>query len=90
MTLTESIVEDAALSWFGELGYEVEHGPQMALAEPTAEGGTCGEVVLAGRLREALRQSYLASNQFRTHATLRYTLLPMLLSGELRVQRSTN
>jgi hypothetical protein len=27
MSLNESIVEDAALEWFGELGYAVGHGP---------------------------------------------------------------
>jgi type I restriction enzyme R subunit len=54
MTLTESIVEDAALTWFGELGYAVGHGPQMAPGEPAAERGAFGEVVLAGRLRGAL------------------------------------
>jgi hypothetical protein len=27
MSLNESIVEDAALAWFGELGYAVGHGP---------------------------------------------------------------
>jgi type I restriction enzyme R subunit len=37
MSLTESIVEDAALTWFGELGYAVVHGPQMAPGEPAAE-----------------------------------------------------
>jgi len=56
MTLTESIVEDAALTWFGELGYAVGHGPQMAPGEPAAERDSFGGVVLAGRLREALRQ----------------------------------
>ena len=30
MSLNESIVEDAALEWFGELGYEVGHGSQLA------------------------------------------------------------
>ena len=30
MGLNESIVEDAALEWFGALGYEFRHGPQMA------------------------------------------------------------
>jgi hypothetical protein len=30
MSLNESIVEDAALEWFEELGYAVEHGPQVA------------------------------------------------------------
>ena len=33
----DSIVEDAALEWFGELGYAVGHGPQMAPGEPAAE-----------------------------------------------------
>jgi len=56
MSLTESIVEDAALTWFGELGYAVGHGPQMAPGEPAAERDSFGEVVLVGRLREALRR----------------------------------
>jgi type I restriction enzyme R subunit len=55
-SLTESIVEDAALTWFGELGYAVGHGPQMAPGEPAAERDSFGEAVLVGRLREALRQ----------------------------------
>ncbi len=55
MNLKESIVEDAALEWFGELGYAIGHGPP----------------------------------QSRTLATLRDTLLPKLLSGELRVEGTT-
>ena len=54
MSLNESIVEDAALEWFGELGYEVGHGPQLAPSEPAAERDTFGDVVLVGRLREAI------------------------------------
>ena len=34
--MDESVVEDAVLSWVGELGYGVGHGPQMAPAEPAA------------------------------------------------------
>jgi type I restriction enzyme R subunit len=45
MSLNESIVEDAALTWFGELGYAVGHGPQMAPGEPAAERELFGEVV---------------------------------------------
>lgn len=65
MSLNESIVEDAALEWFGELGYAVGHGPHLAPGEPAAEPACAlhadrrdsfGEVVLAGRLREAIRQ----------------------------------
>jgi hypothetical protein len=33
MSLTESIVEDAALTWFGELGYAVGHGPKLSLGK---------------------------------------------------------
>ena len=48
--LNESIVEDAALEWFGELGYEVGHGPHPAPSGPTAERESFGEVVLVRRL----------------------------------------
>ena len=37
MTLNESIVEDAALEWFGELGYAVGQVPHLAPGEPAAE-----------------------------------------------------
>jgi type I restriction enzyme R subunit len=56
MSLNESIVEDAALEWFGELGYAVGHGPQLAPGEPAAERDSFSEVVLVGRLREAIRR----------------------------------
>ena len=54
MSLNESHVEDAALEWFGELGYAVGHGPHLAPGEPAAERDSFGEVVLVGRLREAI------------------------------------
>ena len=56
MSLNESHVEDAALEWFGELGYAVGHGPQLAPGEAAAERDSFGEVVMAGRLREAIRR----------------------------------
>jgi hypothetical protein len=34
MSLNESMFEDAALTWFGELGYAVGHGPHLA---PTSQ-----------------------------------------------------
>ena len=55
-SLNESIVEDAALEWFGELGYAVGHGPHLAPGEPAAERDGFGDVVLVGRLREAIRR----------------------------------
>jgi type I restriction enzyme R subunit len=64
MALHASIIEDAALEWFGELGYAVGHGPQMAPGEhaegtltPALSQGereSYGDVVLVGRLREAI------------------------------------
>jgi len=56
MSLNESIVEDAALEWFGELGYAVGHGPHLAPSEPAAERDSFGDVVLVGRLRDAIRR----------------------------------
>ena len=51
---TESTVEDAALDWLHELGYAILHGPELAPGEPAAERETYGDVLLQGRLREAL------------------------------------
>ena len=54
--LNESIVEDAALAWFAELGYAIGHGPHLAPGEPAAERNSFGDVVLLGRLRDAIRR----------------------------------
>jgi type I restriction enzyme R subunit len=53
---TESVVEDAALSWLESLGYEVLHGPEIAAGELGAERSDPNyrDVVLEGRLRQAL------------------------------------
>ena len=56
MALDESMVEDAALEWFEELGYAVGHGPHIAPGEPVAERDSFGAVVLMERLRAALRR----------------------------------
>ncbi len=56
MSLNQSIVEDAALEWFGELGYQIGNGPQLAPYEPAAERGSFGAVMLVERLREAIRR----------------------------------
>ena len=54
MSLHESHVEDAALEWFEELGYAVALGPHLAPGEPAAERASFGDVVLVGRLRDAI------------------------------------
>ncbi|TYO98698.1 type I restriction enzyme R subunit [Geothermobacter ehrlichii] len=53
---TESVVEDAALAWLESLGYEIRHGPEIAVGEPDAErvAPNYRDVVLEGRLRQAL------------------------------------
>jgi type I restriction enzyme R subunit len=56
VSLNESIVEDAALAWFGELGYAVGHGPHLAPGEAAAERDSFGDVVLVGRLRQAIHR----------------------------------
>ena len=56
MSLNESIVEAAALEWFGELGYAIGHGPDMAPGEPASERVSFAEVVLVARLRDAIRR----------------------------------
>jgi len=48
--ITESIVEEAALSWFEELGYAVLSGPDIAPGELFSERGSYGDVILEGRL----------------------------------------
>ena len=56
MSLNESVVEDAALTWFGELGDAVGHRPQLAPGESAGERDSFGEVVLAGRAHGAIRR----------------------------------
>ncbi len=87
-TLNESIVEDAALEWFGELGYAVGHGPDFGPNEPAAERDSFGEVVLAGRLRESIQRLNPAIPS-RALASLRDTLLPKLLCGEISPRQTS-
>jgi type I restriction enzyme R subunit len=51
---TESVVEDAALRWLKDLGYEVMLGSDIAPDMPAAEREHYGQVVLEYRLRQAL------------------------------------
>ena len=53
-TFTESVVEDAALTWLAGLGWAVKHGPEIAPGELSAERSDYGQVVLEQRLRDAL------------------------------------
>ncbi|MBD3672765.1 MAG: type I restriction endonuclease subunit R [Planctomycetaceae bacterium] len=53
-TFNENTVEEAALSWFDELGYSTLHGQDIAPGEPGAERQSYNDVVLMGRLRDAI------------------------------------
>jgi len=96
MPLNESILEDAALAWFRELGYAVGHGPvfaglrrarpSLAPGEPAAEPDSFSEVELVGRLREAIRRLNPAIPRIISTAP-RDAPLPKLVSRELSVVR---
>jgi type I restriction enzyme R subunit len=52
--ISENTVESAALEWFSDLGYVTENGPKVAPGEGGAERAAYSEVLLVGRLRDAL------------------------------------
>ena len=54
LVIAESDVEDAALDWLEDLGWQVSHGPDNAPDTPNSERTDYGEVVLEWRLRNAL------------------------------------
>jgi hypothetical protein len=68
MPLTESIVKDTALTWFGKLGYAVGHGPHRALGELASARGTLGGIVLAERLRRPMVRLNAAIPEPHTHS----------------------
>ncbi len=53
-SITESIVEEAALAWLAAMGWNTAHGPDIAPDTPGAERADYGDVVLEGRMRDAL------------------------------------
>jgi len=98
---TESVVEDAALAWLGNLGYAVLHGPDISPGGDTLtlplsqrEREHYSDVVLERCLRQALAHlnpdppHEALEDAFRklTLAALCDTLLPKLISGELRIK----
>jgi type I restriction enzyme R subunit len=54
--LCEDTIEQAALSWLAELGYLVLSGSLIAPGEPESERESFADVVLADRLRDAIRR----------------------------------
>ena len=54
--VTESVVEQAALGWLENLGWEILHGPEIAPDMTAAEREDYGQVALTERLLDALRR----------------------------------
>lgn len=54
--MDERDVEIAALGWFQDLGYRLEHGPTIAPGQVGAERDSFAQVLLLGRLREAIQR----------------------------------
>jgi len=52
----EAAVEDAALEYFADIGYQTAYGPNLDPGEQGAERDAFDQVVLLGRLRSALRR----------------------------------
>ena len=56
MTLSESTIESAILDWLGSLGYSVGRGPDFSPGGAGAERESFTDVVLVGRLRDAVER----------------------------------
>ena len=54
MRLTESVVEDAAIDYLSDVGYDYLHGSVIAHDGESPERSCYGDVILADRLRAAL------------------------------------
>lgn len=54
MPLTEADVEQAALNWLSNLGWQTAHGPDIAPNAPNTERADYAQVVLDGYLRDTL------------------------------------
>ena len=86
--LDESVVEEAALSWFKELGYAIAHAPHLAPGEIAAERSSFCDVVLVGRLRDAIARLNPAIPSDAREEALRKVLrhdAPSLVGEQSRV-----
>src|SRR5262245_55371849 len=54
--MTEDDLEELALTWFQDSGWEYRHGPDIAPDGDSSERTDYRQVVLIGRLREALQR----------------------------------
>ncbi|MCR9291857.1 MAG: type I restriction endonuclease subunit R [bacterium] len=90
MFLNESTVEQAAISWFADLGYAKAHGPEIAPGEPGEERATFEQVFLQRRLEEAIaRLNPNIPAEAREHAirSLLRTDSPSLVANNRKFHR---
>ena len=78
--LAESTLEEVALSWLADLGYAVLHGQEIARWINVAERESFDR-----RVSQLVDRIGLDARTSRTLAAMRGSLLPKLLSGEIRV-----
>ena len=74
--VAESDVEELALLHFAQLGYEVVRGADIAPDEPASERATYEDVVLRGRLEEALHRFNPDVSPAAIQEALRRVLVP--------------
>ena len=55
-TIAESHVEEAALAWLEEIGYATASGPDLAPEGRAPERASYGDILLAGRVKAAIRR----------------------------------
>jgi len=54
--INEATVEESLLDWLREIGYTTAHGPDLAPGGPAQERDDYSQVILTGRLREAIER----------------------------------
>ena len=91
MSIYESHVEEEMLGWFEDLGYEVVHGPELAPDGARPERKNYKQVLLDGRLRDALHRlnpNFPAAAVADAVSVMLGTGLPGLLAANREVQRA--
>jgi len=98
--ITESAIEEFAIELLEKQGYQYIYAPDIAPDSDTPERNRFEDVLLLERLQSAVGRipqnkaktidtkddQGLNNNQIRTPEKLRDTLLPKLMSGEVRVK----
>lgn len=98
--ITESAIEEFAINLLEKQGYQYVYAPDIVPDSDTPERARLEDVLLLERLQSAVGRitqnkaktidtkddQGLNSNQIRTLEKLRDTLLPKLMSGEVRVE----